>query len=223
MAPGAGLPQRLLRAGVLDGVRMLHVGAAGARASAAVREGCAALGASVHALDAEVGAAGVSELELVREEAIEAAVTEVLEREGDLEMLVVDAAGLYAAAARAGGDAAAREGGEPAAALRACMEIAWTATHAVVGAAFLERGHGGRIVYVTPPAGAGDHAAAARAGLENLARTLSVEWARHAITAVAVAPGADAGEVAALVAYLASPAGAYFSGCLLDLEARALQ
>jgi NAD(P)-dependent dehydrogenase (short-subunit alcohol dehydrogenase family) len=47
-----------------------------------------------------------------------------------------------------------------------------------------------------------------------------VEWARHSITVVAIAPGAasTAEEVAALCAYLASPAGAYFSGCLLDLR-----
>ena len=63
-----------------------------------------------------------------------------------------------------------------------------------------------------------EHADAACAGLENLARTLSIEWARHGITPVTIAPGASAmGEAAALVAYLASPAGAYFSGCLLDL------
>ncbi|HXO18740.1 MAG TPA: hypothetical protein VOA87_02320, partial [Thermoanaerobaculia bacterium] len=79
---------------------------------------------------------------------------------------------------------------------------------------------GGRIVYLAPAADTGEHAGAARAGLENLARTLSVEWARHAITAVTIAPGSatTAGEVARLVAYLASPAGAYFSGCLLDLR-----
>ena len=51
------------------------------------------------------------------------------------------------------------------------------------------------------------------------ARTLSIEWARYGITVVAVAPGAETTreEVAALCAWLASPAGAYFSGCLLDL------
>ena len=37
---------------------------------------------------------------------------------------------------------------------------------------------GGRIVYLAPPPDAGEHADAARAGLENLARTLSIEWAR---------------------------------------------
>ena len=60
----------------------------------------------------------------------------------------------------------------------------------------------------------------AAAGLENLARTLSIEWARHGITTVAVAPGEDtsAAELAALACYLLSPAGAYFSGCLMDLR-----
>ena len=82
-----------------------------------------------------------------------------------------------------------------------------------------------RIVYLAPAPGAdrsevGQQADAARAGLENLARTLSIEWARHEITLVTIAPGdtTAAGEVAALTAYLASPAGAYFSGCLLDLR-----
>ena len=57
-------------------------------------------------------------------------------------------------------------------------------------------------------------------GLENLARTLSVEWARHGITVVTIALGDTTapGEAAALIAYLASPAGAYFSGCQLDLR-----
>ncbi len=78
---------------------------------------------------------------------------------------------------------------------------------------------GGRVVS-TPAPDAGEYATAARAGLENLARTLSIEWARCGIATVAIAPGEStaASEVAALVAYLASPAGAYFSGCLLDLR-----
>jgi hypothetical protein len=76
------------------------------------------------------------------------------------------------------------------------------------------------VVYVAPAAGSGDRAEAARAGLENLGRTLSVEWARYGVTLVTIAPGAQTAttDVAALIAYLASPAGAYFSGCLLDLR-----
>ncbi len=107
-----------------------------------------------------------------------------------------------------------------------CLDASWNVTRAVANRAFLPEGRGGRIVYLAPPPDAGEHADAARAGLENLARTLSIEWARHAVTTVAIAPGAAntvgaanaPGEVAALTAYLASPAGAYFSGCLLDLR-----
>ena len=65
------------------------------------------------------------------------------------------------------------------------------------------------------------YARAARAALENLARTLSVEWARHEITAVALWPGqhtTDA-EVAELACFLLSPAGGYFSGCRFELGA----
>jgi citronellol/citronellal dehydrogenase len=116
-------------------------------------------------------------------------------------------------------------------ALRTCLDATWNVTRAVVNLAFLgaepsssdRPGSGSatrRIVYLAPASAAGEHAGAARAGLENLARTLSIEWARHGITLVTIAPGeaTAAGEVAALAAYLASPAGAYFSGCLLDLR-----
>jgi NAD(P)-dependent dehydrogenase (short-subunit alcohol dehydrogenase family) len=100
------------------------------------------------------------------------------------------------------------------------VDAAWNATRAVVNGAFLPAAAGGRIVYLAPAPNGGEHAPAAGAGLENLARTLSIEWARHGITTVTIAPGVQtpAGEVAALTAYLASPAGAYFSGCLLDLR-----
>jgi NAD(P)-dependent dehydrogenase (short-subunit alcohol dehydrogenase family) len=134
-------------------------------------------------------------------------------------VLIVDATALFntagARSAEAGHDG-------PRSALRACLEGTWSVTRAVANLAFLARGRAGRIVYVAPIPDARAHADAARAGLENLARTLSVEWARHSITVVAIAPGAgsSAGEVAALCAYLASPAGAYFSGCLLELRAR---
>jgi len=120
-----------------------------------------------------------------------------------VDMLILDSAGMFVA------------GG-----LGACLEGAWEATAAVVNGAFLPAARGGRIVYLAPPPGAGEQAEAARAGLENLARTLSIEWARHEITIVTIALG-DAttpGEAAALTAFLASPAGAYFSGCQLDLR-----
>jgi NAD(P)-dependent dehydrogenase (short-subunit alcohol dehydrogenase family) len=148
--------------------------------------------------------------EAIVDQMVAAAITEL----GSLDLLVVDGAGLFA------------QGG-----LRTCLDATWNVTRAVVNLAFLgaepsssdRPGSGSaprRIVYLAPASDAGEHAGAARAGLENLARTLSIEWARHGITLVTIAPGeaTAAGEVAALTAYLASPAGAYFSGCLLDLR-----
>jgi len=139
---------------------------------------------------------------------------------GSVAMLVVDAAGVFAAhAAEAAANGRGGEEDGARAGLRRCLEDAWSVTRATVNLAFLPREQGGRIVYLAPRPLGGVHAGAACAGLENLARTLSIEWARHAITAVAIAPGdvTSEEEVAALTAYLASPAGSYFSGCLLDL------
>lgn len=163
----------------------------------AVREACERLGARV---GLHVGDAAVDET------AMDAAVASTAAESGGIDMLVVDGAALFAS------------GG-----LHACLDSAWNATRAVVNLAFLLATPSPptrRIVYLAPAPIAGEQADAARAGLENLARTLSVEWARHAITLVTIALG-DAttpGEAAALTAYLASPAGAYFSGAQLDLR-----
>ena len=102
------------------------------------------------------------------------------------------------------------------------MQACWDLTRAVAAAGMLER-DGGLVVLIAPPPGAGEHAEAAAAGLENLARTLSIEWARFATRAVADRAGRrDRGRGdRPLVAYLASPAGAYYSGCLLDLRGEA--
>jgi NAD(P)-dependent dehydrogenase (short-subunit alcohol dehydrogenase family) len=120
-------------------------------------------------------------------------------QDGGVDVLVVDAAALFAGAA--GVDA-----------VRAALDGAWAAIQPEAEAAKL-------IVLLAPPPGDA-HAEAARAGLENLARTLSIEWARLGIRPVAIHPGAatPAGEVAELAAFLASPAGAYYSGCRFDLH-----
>ncbi len=106
------------------------------------------------------------------------------------------------------------------AALNATLAGVWNAIRAVAVPALLDAGRPGRVIALAPPPSRSPLADAARAALENLARTLSVEWARHGITTVSIAPGAGSTpeEVAALVAYLASPAGAYYSGCQLDLR-----
>lgn len=169
----------------------------------AVEAACTGLGARVDR--SRLPSLGSPELD---EAAIDADVAAALERLGAIDMLIVDAAGLFVAAPA------------PRAALLAPLQSAWSVTRAVANAAFIERGRGGRIALLAPAPGAGAHADAAGAGLENLARTLSIEWARYAITPVAIAPGAHTPpeQTAALTAYLASPAGAYFSGCLLDLR-----
>jgi NAD(P)-dependent dehydrogenase (short-subunit alcohol dehydrogenase family) len=116
-------------------------------------------------------------------------------------------------------DAAAAFGGGGEAAIQAALEQAWVAVRAVAVGALIDGEQGGKIVVVAPRAGAGALVLAAAAALENLARTLSVEWARYAITATAVVPGPEATEqqLAELVCFLISPAGDYFSGCRFDL------
>jgi NAD(P)-dependent dehydrogenase (short-subunit alcohol dehydrogenase family) len=212
----------LLRPGLLAGVSVLLAGAEQAadpdvRLVPSVRDACVELGAAVWDCRPLADASPA-----VEEAAIEQEVDRVLAEAASIEQLVVDCAGLFAAAAAAAAaarsDDAADGGGR--AALVTCLDATWNVTRAVVNRAFLARERAGRIVFLAPAVDAGEHADSATAGLENLARTLSVEWARHMITTVTVAPGKDtpAGEVAALTAYLASPAGAYFSGCLLDLR-----
>jgi hypothetical protein len=113
--------------------------------------------------------------------------------------LIVDAAAMFASAA--GVDA-----------VRGALDGAWAAIQPEASGAKL-------IVLLAPPPGDA-HAEAARAGLENLARTLSIEWARLGIRPVAIHPGTatPAGDVAELAAFLASPAGGYYSGCRFDLR-----
>ena len=120
-------------------------------------------------------------------------------QDGGPDVLVVDAAGMFAAAA--GVDA-----------VRSALDGGW--------AAIQPEAAGSKLILLLAPPPGDAHAEAARAGLENLARTLSIEWARLGIRPVAIHPGTatPAGEVAELAAFLASPAGAYCSGCRFDLR-----
>jgi NAD(P)-dependent dehydrogenase (short-subunit alcohol dehydrogenase family) len=105
-----------------------------------------------------------------------------------------------------------------AAALRSAVDEAWAAIRAVAVGALIPAGRG-RVMVLAPPAGAGLHAAPVRDALENLARTLSVEWARYGITTTAIAPGPETTEaqLAQLACFIASPAGDYLSGCRFSL------
>jgi len=189
----------LLRDGLLRGAGVAVASAPpGSAAAAAVIEAARDLGATVVAVDLGAGA-DAQEREAAVQETLAAAARTL----DGLDSLVVDGAGPFG------------EGG--AEGLVACMAAAWDAARAAAHAGMLERG--GRIVLLAPAPGRA-HAGAAVAGLENLARTLSIEWARFSVTTVALAPGATSapGELAALVCWLLSPAGAYFSGCLMDLR-----
>lgn len=94
------------------------------------------------------------------------------------------------------------------------LDGAFVVTRAVASAWIAAAG-GGKVVLVAPR-----EDPAVRAALENLARTLSVEWARFGIRPTAILPGAGTtdDETAELVCFLASPAGDYYSGCAFALR-----
>jgi NAD(P)-dependent dehydrogenase (short-subunit alcohol dehydrogenase family) len=158
-------------------------------AGSALRDGLVGLGARVEMVDPALD---------------EDAVRELAAGAAPLHALVYDAATVFG------------EGGQ--AHLGAALEGAWVSTRGVATGALIPGGHG-KVVLLAPPRGGGSFAAAACAGLENLARTLSVEWARYGVTTVAIAPGArtEDDELAELVCFLVSPAGEYFSGCLFEI------
>ncbi len=193
-----------MRTGLLQGTALLVAGAGAAPVAKAIEAECAQLGARAAAF------------ELDGAEDVGAAALAAAEQLGALDLLALDAGSVFAAGAAERGARAA---------LDCCLQVSWEVTRALVNAAFIEPGRRGRVVYVAPADGGGGdelarHARAARAGVENLARTLSIEWSRFAVTTAAIAPAADTQpqDIASLCAYLASPAGAYFSGCLLDMS-----
>jgi NAD(P)-dependent dehydrogenase (short-subunit alcohol dehydrogenase family) len=110
-------------------------------------------------------------------------------------------------------------GGEQA--LSESLERAWITVREVANGALILAEEPGKVVLLGPRPGAGPLAEAARAGLENLVRTLSVEWARFAVSTAMIAPGTGTtdDELAELICFLVSPAGEYLSGCRLELGA----
>ncbi len=134
--------------------------------------------------------------------------------------------------------------------IRLNVEGTWLVTHAVATRAMIPSGRGGKVFSVTLSPHNGmpgmAHSGAARAAVENLMRTLSVEWARFGIRLLALAAGqfetqtlltkypqaiverishtiplgrmGTEQEFAWLVAYLASPAGDFFSGSVITMD-----
>jgi citronellol/citronellal dehydrogenase len=196
MAQGASLD--IFRRGLLAGQTVAIV--SGGPIAEAAAAACADLGAEIERHDGQ----------RLDDASAAAFAAGVVERHGGLNTLVLDVWSAFAAAApgAAGADA-----------LRAAADPAWAATRAAAQAAMIDAEVGGKVVLIGPPPGAGARAQATRAALENLARTLSIEWSRYAIRTTAILPGdaTSPDEIAAVVAFLASPAGDYYSGCLMDL------
>jgi citronellol/citronellal dehydrogenase len=183
---------QLLRPGLLEGRSVALAGPA----RGVFGEVLASLGAQVGGLEADL--------------ADEAAAEERARALGPVDALVVDAAARFAHATT----------GDELGPLRHAIDGAWTATRATANAAWIGPQRPGKVVFLAPEPGAGPHAEAARAALENMARTLSIEWARYRITTVAITPAPATTEQtqAALTAYLVSAAGDYFSGTRLELS-----
>ena len=191
------MPASALRPDALAGRDVMVAGGDGS-----LERQLAALGATTAALEAD----------LLNEKGVGAAVAAAAAPA----TLVVDAGAAFNAAG-AGHDG-----------LRHCVDGSWNVVRAVADRHWIDRddpgeGARGKLLLLAPLPDAGLHAGAARSALENLARTLSTEWARYAITTAAILPGAATApeEVGELVAFLASPAGDYFTGCAFTLGGRA--
>lgn len=178
------------------------------------------------------------------EEQVDALVDGVLAEHGQIDLLVNNAGGQFMAPAESITPKGFRT------VIRLNVEGTWLMTHAVATKAMIPSGRGGKVLSVTLSPHNGmpgmAHSGAARAAVENLMRTLSVEWARFGVRLLALAAGqfetqtlltkypqaiveriaqtiplgrmGTEQEWAWLLAYLASPAGDFFSGTVLTMD-----
>jgi citronellol/citronellal dehydrogenase len=198
---------------------------------------------TVAAIEAAGGRAFATAMDIREEEAVESLFDGVLERHDRLNLLVNNAGGQFLSPA----EAISPKG------FRTVIELnvmgTWLMTHAAATRAFIPQ-EGGKVLSVTlsPHNGMPGmvHSGAGRAAVENMMRTLSVEWARFGIKLCALAAGqfdtetlrtkypaevtrnvagtvplgrlGTEDEMAWLVAFLASPAGDFFSGTVITLD-----
>ena len=188
------------------------------------------------------GGAEAEVCDIREEDQVHALVDRVLERHGRIDTLVNNAGGQYMTPA----EDISLKGFETV--VRLNLVGTWLMTHAVAIKSMIPGGGGKVIsVTLSPHHGLPGmaHSSAARAAVENLTRVLSIEWARFGIRLTALAAGhfeteaiqkyprpvaqgvartvplqrlGQPEEHAWLVAYLASPAGDYYSGAVITLD-----
>jgi citronellol/citronellal dehydrogenase len=250
------MAERIFAPGLLDG-QVCVVSGAGSGLGRATAVELASLGATVvgcgrrseplegtaETITSGGGRAEVEPMDIRDEAAVDALVDGVLERHGRLDVLVNNAGGQFLSPA----EAISPKG------FRTVIELnvqgTWQMTHAAATKAFIPQ-RSGKVVSVTisPHNGMPGmvHSGAARAAVENMMRTLSIEWARFNIKLCAVAAGQFDTEVvrtkyprevsenvartiplgrlgrpeemAWLIAFLASPAGDFLSGAVLTID-----
>lgn len=189
------------------------------------------------------GSFGHDAMDIRDEEAVDRFIERVVKDHERIDVLVNNAGGQFLAPA----ESITPKG------FRTVIELnvqgTWLMTHAAATKAFIPQG-GGKVLSVTlsPHNGMPGmvHSGAARAAVENMMRTLAVEWARFGIRTCALAAGqfatetlltkypqvvvdnlersipigraGRAEEMAWLVAYLASPAGDFYSGTTITID-----
>jgi NAD(P)-dependent dehydrogenase (short-subunit alcohol dehydrogenase family) len=178
------------------------------------------------------------------EQQVDRLVDRILARHAQIDLLLNNAGGQFLAPAESITPKGFRT------VIRLNVEGTWLLTHAVATKAMIPSGRGGKVFSVTLSPHNGmpgmAHSGAARAAVENLMRTLSVEWARFGIRLLALAAGqfetqtlltkyppaiveriaqtiplgrmGTEREFAWLVAFLASPAGDFFSGAVITMD-----
>jgi citronellol/citronellal dehydrogenase len=254
MAEGDG--SVIFQPGLLE-ARVCVVSGAGTGLGRATALELAALGATVVAcgrrpgpLDEVVGeireGGGVAEaepLDIRDAEAVEGLFDRAVERHKRVDVLVNNAGGQFLSPA----EAITPKGFRTVTDLN--VQGTWQMTHAAATRAFIPQ-RSGKVVSVTlsPHNGMPGmvHSGAARAAVENMMRTLSIEWARFGIRLCAVAAGqfdtevlrtkyppqvaenvhrtiplgrlGTPEEMAWMIAYLASPAGDFLSGCVITID-----
>jgi citronellol/citronellal dehydrogenase len=201
------------------------------------------LGEMAAAAEGLAGAVETEPMDIRDEAAVDALFDGVLERHGRLDLLVNNAGGQFLSPA----EAITPKG------FRTVIELnvtgTWLMTHAAATKAFIPQRRG-KVVSVTLSPHNGmpgmAHSGAARAAVENMMRTLAIEWSRFGVRLVAVAAGqfdtetlrtkyppeisanvartvplgrlGTEDEMAWLIAYLASPAGDFFSGTVITID-----